>query len=284
MYPGIWTGIMAKSPLHKTLRLLAELGWQHFEISYEHLDMIMNSDAPERAIEMARQTIAELQVSIPQAHMHLTHDITHPDKDIREKESSWVLRHFTIAAKLGVKNVVVHPGTGEGISLRCNARKTLKNNIETFKWFCGHAGELGLRIGVENIFDRIPPPQRHFGSTPSDLLDLIDGVGSPFLGITLDTSHAQIQGLDIPATIRELGNLIICTHISDNNGTGLDQHWTPGRGVIDWKNVMSAFRDVCYDGILNLEIPGEHNPHPGIMKLKITHALAVVTAMASNKF
>ena len=39
--------------------------------------------------------------------------------------------------------------------------------------------------------------------------------------------------------------------------------------------VMAAFRDSGYEGIFNLEIPGERHPDPALGELKLRHAREV---------
>lgn len=56
--------------------------------------------------------------------------------------------------------------------------------------------------------------------------------------------------------IKECGNRLLATHISDNDGSG-DQHYIPFNGNINWKDVISALKDINYKGAFNLEIPGE---------------------------
>ncbi len=96
----------------------------------------------------------------------------------------------------------------------------------------------------------------------------------------MDTSHAHVQGLDCAAAVRRFGTHICCTHISDNDGSG-DQHRTPGGGSIDWPSVVAALRDVGYDGLFNLEIPGESEPPPeaGVLLERTREALAVATRL-----
>jgi sugar phosphate isomerase/epimerase len=104
---------------------------------------------------------------------------------------------------------------------------------------------------------------------PYEMLDLVAAIDHRAIGITLDTSHANMIGLDLPATIRELGPYLIATHISDNDGSG-DQHRTPGSGTIDWPATIRVLREVEYKGLFNLEIPGER------------HALLPLRAFASK--
>ena len=89
-----------------------------------------------------------------------------------------------------------------------------------------------------------------------ELWELIEAVGSKALGICFDSSHANCLGLDIPEAIRECGDRLWVTHISDNDGTA-DQHRMPFCGNIDWIGVIGALKEVGYAGLFNLEIGGE---------------------------
>jgi len=275
MQPSVWTGIFVDLPLHETIERLADIGWKAVEISDEHLDMIMNSAAPDEAIAKAKAAAARRGVATPQAHAHLSANVTHEDKAKRKAEADWVVRHFEIAAKLGASNVVIHPGPGCGVVGRGDAKRSLEANAEAFKRLSGKAGELGLNIGVENLFDtKSNPGARRFGSEPGELLDLIELAGAPNLGITFDSSHANVQRLDIPGAVKAFGKLLICTHISDNDGSG-DQHKVPGTGLIDWAALVEAFREIGYQGIFNLEVPGERHPDKALQELKVKHCLRV---------
>ncbi len=282
MYSGIWTGMLVELPLDRALARLTSHGWRAFEVSTEHLDMIMAAADPEAEIEKALALAKELKLSIPQAHAHLCADVTHPDAARREKDIALSIKHFEISAKLGARNIVIHPGSGGGFQTKGDHHRILRENIEAFKRLVDVAGPLGLRIGVENLFDW--PSQagkRRFGSVTEDLLELADAVHSKSLGVTIDTSHANVQGLNLPRMIRDFGALLICTHISDNDGSG-DQHKTPGGGKIDWMETMAAFRDIGYNGIFNLEIPGERHPVPHLLDLKSAHAERVATWLAED--
>jgi sugar phosphate isomerase/epimerase len=168
---------------------------------------------------------------------------------------------------LGVRNLVVHPGGRQGATTRVERDLTLALNVEAFRRLGDLAGERGIRIGLENL-------ARRGASMPYELLDLLAAIDHRAIGITLDTSHANIVGLDFPATIRELGPHLIATHISDNDGSG-DQHRTPGSGTIDWPAVMEALREAKYEGLFNLEIPGERHALLPLRALASQHACQV---------
>jgi sugar phosphate isomerase/epimerase len=115
---------------------------------------------------------------------------------------------------------------------------------------------------------------RRGADAPYDMLDLLAAIDHPAIGLTLDTSHANVMRLDIPTVIREFGPYLIATHISDNDGSG-DQHLSPGNGNIDWGPVMEALGSVGYDSLLNLEIPGERHQNVALRALKSQHACRV---------
>lgn len=279
MFPGIWTGILMELPLHEALASLAGAGWRAFEVSDEHLDMLMRSRNAEADIASALETATRLGLSLPQAHAHLSADIACPDAAKREADFAWVLRHLSIAAKLGARNVVVHPSPGSGLCSRSDSKRTLEANVEAFKALCGEAAKLGLSIAVENLYDsKGRPGSRRFGAMPGELMELLDGVAASCIGITFDSSHANLQGLDVPAAIREFGSRLIATHISDNDGSG-DQHRRPGAGKIDWRAAMAAFREIGYKGIFNLEVPGERHPDMRLRMMNVAHCLAVDAAL-----
>ena len=90
-------------------------------------------------------------------------------------------------------------------------------------------------------------------STVEELLTLLKKLNKKNVGICLDTGHAYMRGLDLKETIKKLGNNLIATHIADNHGKS-DEHFMPFFGSIDWESVMSALREINYEGFLTYEI------------------------------
>ena len=250
MQPAIWTAMYAEQPLHEALRRLHGHGWTAFEASTEHMVGIERDDAPEERVAEVRSCLDELDLAMPQAHALLRADVAHRDELKREKHVRRLVRHIDIAAQLGIRAVVIHPGGRKVATTRAERQRDWRLNVETFRRLGDLAGERELRIGLENLMGRY--------RAPYELLDLIAAIDHPAIGVTFDTSHANVVGLDLPAAIREFGPSLVATHISDNDGSG-DQHRTPGNGEIDWPAVMEALRDVNYAGLFDLEIPGERH-------------------------
>ncbi|QXD25782.1 sugar phosphate isomerase/epimerase [Opitutia bacterium ISCC 51] len=80
------------------------------------------------------------------------------------------------AAALGAGHVRFFAGTGKGFS---QGRDRINNAVESLKVCCDYAGERGVFVGVEN----------HGDITPDLLLEIIEKVDSPWIGINLDTGN-----------------------------------------------------------------------------------------------
>jgi len=266
MIPAIWTGMYNDLPLHEAFSMLNDFGWRAFEISTEHLIAIETSDDPDKLIDNALCCLSNLDLLAPQAHAYLQADVASSDAKKREQDIKRLLTHINIASRLNVSNVVMHPG-GRLFEARAEQKEITKLNIEAFRRLGDFAEEHGVSIGMENLIFK-------GNSTPSELLELLELIDHPAIGVTLDTSHAHMSSLNVAQFVRELGPNLVSTHISDNNSTG-DQHLTPGGGSINWPEAMTAFREIEYDGLLNLEIPGERHSDAELRKLKTRYALEV---------
>lgn len=251
MRPAVWTALYAEQALDDALRTLHGHGWTAFEASTEHMVAIERDEVPDERIAEVRACLAELGLAMPQAHALLRADVAHRDDHKREKHVRRLARHIDIAAELGIEVVVIHPGGRQMATTRAEQQRDWALNVETFRRLGDRAGEQGVRIGLENLMSRY--------RAPYELLDLIAAIDHPAIGVTFDTSHANVVGLDLPAAMAEFGSLLWATHISDNDGSG-DQHRTPGNGQIDWPAVVEALRGIGYSGLFDLEIPGERHP------------------------
>jgi len=116
------------------------------------------------------------------------------------------------------------------------------------------AREAGVRLALEVIPNEL--------STPAALLDLVEKLEDPNLGICLDLGHAHLLG-GAPEVAEVLSGHIIATHVHDNGG-GRDDHLVPFQGTIDWAATMTALWKVGYDGALMFEV-ADRSDAPGVL-------------------
>lgn len=105
-----------------------------------------------------------------------------------------------------------------------------------------------------------PHPSRYLCNTDG-ALRLLEKVDNPALAVNFDPSHTYPLG-DFPNhSIYRLGNRIAHCHASDNDAV-TNVHWRPGMGKINWTQMLQAFKDTGYDGVISIELEDV----PGVSK------------------
>ena len=108
------------------------------------------------------------------------------------------------------------------------------------------------------------------------LMFFIDHFNSPNLGICLDTGHLNINDKDQVGFIRRAGKHIKALHLDDNEGR-TDQHLMPfGKGNVKFVDVIREMKKLDYQGLYNLEIPGESQAPVEILRYKLEYAKKVM--------
>ena len=118
------------------------------------------------------------------------------------------------------------------------------------------AEDYGIRMAVEN----------HIDFTSNEMLQLLDGVDSAYLGINFDTGNF-VRLLDDPiAGMDKLADRVYATHIKDlkiQRGVPADAWYffssTPiGDGVVDNERLVEKLAEARFDGLLAVEIDFLH--------------------------
>jgi len=134
------------------------------------------------------------------------------------------------------------------------------------------AADKGLRIAFENcpMFHSFPFRGINIAYCPKAWDLMFDAVPADNLGLEYDPSHLICMLQDYVQIIYDYGERIFHVHAKDaevvwreckRNGIlehGAVRHRTPGMGQADWKQIVSALREVGYKG--NLDIEGRHDP------------------------
>ncbi len=247
MQPSVWTSYLIDQSPEEMIETFAERDWPRLEMSDEHAQALLDRGNPARVGAETRAFAAERGVSFPQGHLWLA-------SDLAASEGACVLdtlrRWLDLFVALGIRAAVLHPGGNELIAAGTPAQRVHEIRVERLRILCDHIGGTGTAICLENIVRQAPEAD--------DLLRIIADVGRPNLGICLDTGHLNMTSGDQAGFIAAAGKHLLATHIADNEGQS-DQHMMPyGRGTVNWSEVMPALGSIGYDGLLNLEIPGEN--------------------------
>jgi sugar phosphate isomerase/epimerase len=118
------------------------------------------------------------------------------------------------------------------------------------------AGAAGVRLAIEPIHERYPGYT--FLHTIPDVLEIIEAVGSPHVGLFFDTDHLW-ESQDLLRDIERAGPAIYGVHINDmpaQPGPGIDRRLL-GAGVIPLREILSAIEATGYRGYYDVEIMSE---------------------------
>jgi len=106
-----------------------------------------------------------------------------------------------------------------------------------------YAGERGVRLAME--------PLNRFETDLINVveqgLEMVDAIGSPHIGLHLDTFHMHLEERDSGAAIRWAGDRLFHLHACEND------RGVPGRGQVRWPGVAAALGDIGYSGAVVIE-------------------------------
>lgn len=145
------------------------------------------------------------------------------------------------ASGIGIKRFIVHP-SGEPVSDEERPQR-LKCAKESLAALAEIARRNNAVIAVEDL------PRTCLGKNSDEIMELISADRD--LMVCFDTNHLLNENpVDF---IHKLAGKIITTHISDYDFIN-ERHWLPGEGKLDWPAILSAFKDIGYNGVWLYEI------------------------------
>jgi D-psicose/D-tagatose/L-ribulose 3-epimerase len=101
----------------------------------------------------------------------------------------------------------------------------------------------GVVLGLEAL-NRF---ETDVANTAGHAIEIVDRVGSPGLGVMLDTFHMNMEEFDLPGAIRRTGQRLVHFQANENNRGFV------GSGHIDWPGIARALHDIAYEGPIVLE-------------------------------
>ena len=258
---GLATPMMGDMPRESALRAIAEAGFRQVELWAKagHLDDWVSDPAGLRP-DLDRFGLTPFSVHSPSEGWHTADS----DPEVRRTAVKLTGESLNWAAGVGADLVVVHPSSSREEEHAAGPELARARSRESLSVFAELAGELGLRIAVENL-----PIRAHKfrpGTTVADVLELIDGLGD-HVGVCLDAGHSHLNKLDPAEEAGLAGAKLFTTHLQDNDGSG-DQHIAPGQGAIDWGAVLASLDRMAYAGGRIFEVSaGDDGPEKTLAAL-----------------
>lgn len=248
---SIWSSYYIDFKVEDAIERLVKNGIYCTELSDEHGFELLGRD--EDVIKTGKafaEFIKERDFEIPQGHLWLKIKIC-SDPDAVKGLCKWIDMYEAI----GIKNMVLHCDNLVGESIA--REEKIKRNIEKLKQIGEYIKEKDVTICLENLRPHGPEDADLIDRSADDLLYIIEQVGSDKFGICLDTGHLNMTDRNPGEFILKAGEKLKALHIADNEGEA-DQHMMPYcRGNVNFAEVVKALRVIGYNGLFNLEIPGE---------------------------
>lgn len=138
-----------------------------------------------------------------------------------------------IAGILNPLSIVMHSGYDKW-KYGLNPQLWLDKSLETWIPINARAESMGVKLAIENIFE----------DEPSNLVMLMEAMGSENFGICFDTGHCNLfSRVPLEEWIRCLKAHIIELHLHDND-KGSDQHRPIGDGTFNFEWFFNEIKDI----------------------------------------
>lgn len=286
MKPAIWTSYLIELSPREMVKVFASHGWQYLELSDEHAHDLLKEGNPLRTGESFRKFAADYGITFYQGHFCLATKGCRPEdlpgrtvmdialaeeKDFQSAMES-MKRWADLFQGLGIKAGVLHAGGDQLIKLKWSPEKIFARRVQAVRNIATFTRGGPTIICLENL---TCPGLK----TAEELLAIKKAAGTDNIGLCLDTGHANICGVNTASFVQEAGCDLQALHIADNLGTN-DDHLLPyGRGTVCWTEVMKALRQVKYQGLFNLEVPGENRCPLPVRLAKLDYARRLINWM-----
>jgi D-psicose/D-tagatose/L-ribulose 3-epimerase len=112
------------------------------------------------------------------------------------------------------------------------------------------ARKLDLTLCVEPL-NRF---ETYFLNTLGDAVRFVHDIGEPNVLVHFDTFHANIEEKHPADSLRAMAKELGHVHISEND------RGIPGTGHNDWRGVLSALKEIGYDGWMTIESFAQPEP------------------------
>lgn len=221
-------------------------------LSYKENTFMFYTGAPQNTfrakidedkVKKAKELMKENDIDINNVIIHAPYIINlanDKDKDKYNFAINFLKEELKRAKILGIKNIVLHPGSHVGLGVEKGIQNIINALNEVLK-------EKGPTICLETMAGK----GTEIGKTFEEINEIIKGIkNKEKIGVCLDTCHLNDSGYDITnfdELLEKFGkiigiNKIKCIHINDSKnekGTHKDRHENIGFGKLGFQNIIN---------------------------------------------
>ncbi|MBK5291136.1 MAG: sugar phosphate isomerase/epimerase [Acidobacteriia bacterium] len=253
-----WHFRTEKYPVEKVMEDAARLGFDGVEILHRQ----MRDETPAYLNEL-KQLAFRHSLALPMLSIH--QDFVSPSAEERQKHIDHTKRCIGLAARLGIPAIRLNSGRWKTIKSFDDLMKVKGDEPP----LAGYSGTNAIQWCVESIQQCMPAAaeagvmlalENHWGLTtqPEILLKIHKAVGSPWLGINLDTGNFPgdpYSGIELLAPHASI--VQAKTYYGGGEWYTLD---------LDYKRIAAILKKAGFRGWVSLEMEGKESPATAVPK------------------
>lgn len=246
MKKGICFEYQEGLPLREQFKLYKEAGFDGMELTFDQGYLETGTESSK--IKELKKAVEQVELEIPSLrggpNLCWKFPITHPDKKMREITVQKFKKGLRITKILGGKALLMVPGAvtpevdyEEAYNRARDAILRITEVVEKERVF----------LAIENVENR-------FLTSPLEMREFIDGIGSRYVGSYLDVGNVLSCRVGYPEQwVKILGRRIRGVHLKDyRSGYGIAYLL---QGDVNWSRAIEALREIDYDDYLIAELP-----------------------------
>jgi sugar phosphate isomerase/epimerase len=233
-------------PWEKVCDFARGLGYEGLEVSPFTLADSAEQVTPQRRVELRRA--AETRgIEVVGLHWLLVKPpglyITHPDAAVRRRTSEYFRQLVDLCADLGGKVMVIGSPKQRSLLPGVTREQAMEFAKEVFRPSLDPAA----RRGVTLAFEPLGPAETDFMNSVAESIDLVKQIGHPSFRLNIDVKAMSSEAMPVPDVIRAAKGYVAHVQVNDPNLLG------PGMGEVKYEPIITALREIGYDGWLSVE-------------------------------
>jgi sugar phosphate isomerase/epimerase len=266
-----------KNSLPEAIDAIASIGYAGVELMADVPHAYPPAFTAEQRTAVKRQLSSlGLTVSNVNAFTHFANgDTYHPtwiedDPAKRELRIAHTLACIDLANEFDARTVSLQPG-GPTIGTDITRAIAGRRFAEGLQRVLPRARALGIVLAVEpepGLF--IETAEEYLAFKKEHFRD------EPMVRMNCDVGHLFCVGEDPAAIIRQMPEQIAHVHLEDIGSNRVHQHLTPGRGVINFREIFKSLDKIGYTGWVTVELYPYETTAAGVAKLAWEHLREVL--------
>ena len=253
MKKGISIWSFPAQPLKDNFSLAQKAGFEGVEVALDAAGEVSLTSTEKDLLEVKKQAEeAGIRLYSVACGLYWDYWLNADSAAEREKAKDIVKKQLDTAQILGADTILVIPGCVNADFADPNKvvdyQTTYERSLEALCELKSYAEKTGVAIGLENVWNK-------FLTSPMEMRDFIDKIGSDFVGSYFDVGNVLFNGYP-EHWIRILGNRIKKVHFKDYRKAagGLHGFVDLLAGDVNYPEVVKALEAIGYDGWVSAEM------------------------------